>query len=76
MTSSRQEEQYLNSLCRRIAELRKAKGFTQERLASEASLDRVAIANIETGRRRPTVTTIFRISIALGVKPEEFFRGL
>lgn len=73
---STQEEKFLNNLSKRIAELRKSKGFTQEKLASEASMDRVALANIETGRRRPTVTTIFRLAAALGLKPKDFFDNI
>ena len=74
--SASSEEVFLNTLSRRIADIRKARGFTQERLASEASLDRVAIANIETGKRRPTVTTVYRIAKALRVDVEKFFQGL
>jgi transcriptional regulator with XRE-family HTH domain len=70
------EQGYLDSLAARIVQLRKAKGMTQEKLAAEANIDRVALANIETGKRRPTVTTIYRLSRALGVKAEEFFTGL
>jgi transcriptional regulator with XRE-family HTH domain len=76
MFNTREEERFLDALGKRIATVRKEKGFTQERLASEASLDRVAIANIETGRRRPTVTTVYRLAIALKVKPEVFFKDL
>lgn len=74
--SSNSEAAFLNSLSKRIAMIRKANGFTQERLASEASLDRVAIANIETGKRHPTVTTIYKIATALGVDVEAFFKDL
>lgn len=73
---TKEEEKLLNALSQRISHLRKTKGFTQEKLAAEASMDRVAIANIETGKRRPTVTTIFRISKALKVKPGDFFDNL
>lgn len=76
MTNTPDEVRFLDALCKRIATVRKEKGFTQERLASEASLDRVAIANIETGRRRPTVTTVYRLAVALKVKPEVFFKDL
>lgn len=73
---TKEEEKLLNALSRRMVQLRKSKGFTQEKLAAEAAMDRVALANIETGKRRPTVTTIFRISIALGVEPSAFFDKL
>lgn len=70
------QDKFLNSLSTRLVELRKSKGFTQEKLAEDADVDRVALANIETGRRRPTVTTLYKLSRALGVKMEDIFRGL
>lgn len=72
----KKEKQFLDSLAKQIAALRKAKGMTQERLADAASIDRVALANIETGKRRPTVTTIYRISSALGVRVADMFKNL
>lgn len=69
-------DKFLNALSKRIVALRKAKGYTQERLAEEAELDRVALANIETGRRRPTVTTLYKISAALKVEIKDLFIDL
>lgn len=70
------EDQFLNSLSKRIAETRKNKSYTQEKLASEASIDRVALANIETCKRRPTITTVYRIAAALNVRVEDLVKGL
>ena len=70
------EKEFLDKLMRRIAKIRKEKSITQEQLAAETGLDRVAIANIETGKRRPTVTTIYRIANGLGVKVEELFKSV
>lgn len=70
------EKEFLDRLMRRIAQVRKEKAITQETLASETGLDRVAIANIETGKRRPTVTTVYRIAKGLGVEVEDLFRNL
>lgn len=72
----KKEKQFLDSLAKQIAALRKAKGMTQERLADAASIDRVALANIETGKRRPTVTTVYRLSSAMGVPVSELFKNL
>lgn len=72
----KKEKQFLDSLAKQIAALRKAKGMTQERLADAASIDRVALANIETGKRRPTVTTVYRLSAAMGVNVSELFKNL
>jgi transcriptional regulator with XRE-family HTH domain len=76
MSNDYKEKQFLDSLAKRIASLRKSKGMTQEKLAAEADIDRVALANIETGKRRPTVTTVYRISQALGVRASEVFKDL
>jgi transcriptional regulator with XRE-family HTH domain len=72
----KKEKQFPDGLAKQIAALRKAKGMTQERLADAASIDRVALANIETGKRRPTVTTVYRISSALGVHVSDVFKHL
>lgn len=75
MTKS-SEKEFLDKLMKRIAQIRRDKSITQEQLAAETGLDRVAIANIETGKRRPTVTTIHRLANGLGVKIEDLFSGL
>ncbi len=74
MSNDYKEEEFLNKLATRIAQLRHNKKITQESLAAEAGLDRVAIANIETGRRRPTVTTLYRLAKGLKVDIIELFK--
>ena len=73
---SKPEKAFLDKVARRSAQLRHDKGLTQEQLADKSGLDRVAIANIETGIRRPTVTTVYRLAKGMGVKVEDFFKGL
>lgn len=68
-----QEQQFLDSLAKNIALVRKSKGLSQERLADLAEVDRVALANIETGRRRPTVTTLYRLARGMKVHIKDFF---
>ncbi len=74
MTNDYKETIFLNTLARRIAFVRRSKGFTQEKLAAESGVDRVAIANLETSKRRPTVTTLYRLAEALDVDITEFFK--
>ena len=76
MSNDYNEKQFLDSLAKRIADLRKTHGMTQEKLADKADIDRVALANIETGKRRPTVTTVYKISRALGVPVVDVFSKL
>lgn len=42
-------------------------GMTQERLADLCGLKPSAISNLESGRRKPLLTTAVKISKALGV---------
>lgn len=60
----------------RIVELRKQKGFSQEKVASDSGVDRSHMGFIEQGRRKPTISTLYRISKTLGIKLEELFKGL
>ena len=52
-----------------LRELRKEQGLSQETLALEADLQRNYISLIERGINQPTITTIFKLAAALGVKP-------
>ena len=47
---------------------RLAAGFSQEQLGLAAEVQRNFISLIETGQNQPTVTTIFKLAGALGVK--------
>ncbi len=58
----------------RIAEVRKALGWTQERLSEESGVSRSIISELESGARCSTTTgTLMRIARALGVTIEELF---
>ena len=70
------QDQFLDKLRKRIIKLRKERGLTQASLAQAADIDRAALANIETGNRRPTVTTLYKLSLGLRVKIEEIFKDL
>lgn len=74
--NSKQMDAFLKKLSTRLSEVRRKKGMTQEKLAEEAGIDRVALANIETGRRHPTVMTVYKIAYALDMRVEEIFKGL
>jgi transcriptional regulator with XRE-family HTH domain len=59
-----------------VGRLRKARGMTQEQLGWAAGIHQTAIARIESGERRPTLSTIFKLAAGLEVSPAEFFDGL
>ncbi len=64
----------LKALGKRIRELRKAKGFSQEDLAYEADIPLSQIGRIERGEINPTVSTIATIASALQVSFQEIFK--
>lgn len=47
--------------------LRQQRGWSQERLADEAGLDRTYISGIERVKRHPTITTVEKVATALQV---------
>jgi transcriptional regulator with XRE-family HTH domain len=57
-----------------IKQLRKAHGYSQETLASEASIDRTFLSQMETGRKQPSLLTIFRLAGALKLDVSELLR--
>ena len=59
------------NLAKKIKELRKRKGFSQEELAENSGLSLRTIQRIENGETEPTGETLKRISNALNVNPEE-----
>ena len=61
---------------KRVRELRKRKGFSQERLAEESELDRSFMSGIERGVENPTLYTIQAIAEGLGVTVGELMKGL
>lgn len=62
------------TLGERIAEARERSGLTQAALASAVSLDRSAVAKIETGSRRVTALELSAIARAVGQRMEWFFK--
>ncbi len=61
------EQNFLKNLGKKIKKSRKDKGFTQEQIALDTSIDRAYISEIENGHKNPSIFTLKKISIALGV---------
>ena len=51
-----------------IAGYRKQKGVTQEVLSGLLDIGRTHLSAIERGERKPTLETLYRISLALDIK--------
>lgn len=61
---------------KRVAEVRRSKGVTQQQLAEQVNMSVVAIAYIETGKRWARLGTLDKIAATLKVDVSELFKGL
>jgi len=53
----------------RLAEVRRARGLSQERLALESGIARSYLGGVERGQRNIALLNIYRLAEALGVPP-------
>ena len=60
---------------RRIKEVRKAQGISQEKLAELADLSTQYMSQIETAARKASLTSLVKISNALNVSLDELLYG-
>lgn len=56
---------------RNLRAIRKSKGLTQEEVADRMSVTQANYAQLETGQSAPTLNTVERVAVALGVGYEE-----
>lgn len=57
----------------RIGKLRKARGFTQSKLAEQIGLDNSHLSRLETGKHYPSLDSLEAMAKALDVELREFF---
>ncbi|MGM0946217.1 MAG: helix-turn-helix domain-containing protein [Bacteroidota bacterium] len=57
---------------KKVREIRKGRGVSQESLADLAGLDRTYISDIENGKRNVSIETIFKIAKALDTRLIDF----
>jgi transcriptional regulator with XRE-family HTH domain len=57
----------------KIKTIRIRKGISQIELSLRSNLSQSFIANIEKGKKQPSVLTLIRIASALEVNPQDFF---
>lgn len=60
-------------LGKKIQTIRKAKGFTQEKLAELIDIETPSLSYIETGKYAPSIDTLHRLCTALNVPAWEFY---
>ncbi len=61
-------------LGKRIQELRKSKGLTQECMAELMGIEVVSMSNIERGKYYPAAENLTKIINILDVQPDELFK--
>lgn len=61
---------------KRVQDLRKKKGLSQEKFALLINMDRTYFASVESGKRNISIENIAKIANGLNVTLEELFRGL
>lgn len=59
---------------KKVADIRKLQGISQEELAFRCGVHRTYIGSIERGEKSPTLNTIDRLAKGLGVEIIEFFK--
>ena len=66
-------EEQLQEVVNNMKSIRIKKGISQMELSLRSELSQSFIANIEKGKKQPSVITLIRIAEALEVKPQDFF---
>lgn len=61
---------------RRLAELRRAKGWSQEKLALESGLARSYLGGVERGQRNVALMNICKLAEALELEPHVLMKFL
>jgi transcriptional regulator with XRE-family HTH domain len=71
-----QEQKLMKTFGKRVAEVRKSRGVTQQELAENIGMSVVAIAYIETGKRWARLGTLNKIANSLKVDVADLFKGI
>jgi len=69
-------ETYLRRFSINLRALRKAKGYTQERLAHEADVSYKHLQDLEAGKKCPSLIIVIRLCEALDVSLDELLEGM
>jgi transcriptional regulator with XRE-family HTH domain len=59
---------------RNVRRLRLAKGLSQEQLADDSGFSQQYISMLESGRRNPTVVSLYMLAQALGEEPADLLK--
>ena len=63
------QDDVLAQFGKRLAQVRKQKGWSQEKLALESGLARSYLGGVERGKRNIALVNICKLAVTLGVNP-------
>lgn len=63
------EAKVLEAFGLQLQKARQTKGWSQEKLAFEADLDRTYVSSVERGRRNISIVNIYKLAAALEISP-------
>jgi len=69
-------DEALAAFGRNVAKFRTERGFSQDKLAEEATLDRTYLSGIERGVRNPGIKVVIRLARVLNVSMDELCAGV
>lgn len=72
----KEQEKFLKKFGGRVADVRRQRNITQEKLADMVDLHRTYIGFIEQGKRNPSIGNIQKIAKALKVSLPELFKNV
>lgn len=64
------------ALGKRIQDLRKQTGLSQEKFALRIGMDRTYFASVESGKRNISINNIKKIADGLGISLAQLFEGI
>lgn len=73
MSPNEISDEIATNLCKRIKAIRLEKGFRQKAIVERSGIHKTNYSKIESGKRFPTLRTLFKIAIALEEPISSFF---
>ena len=73
MPLTKTEKEYIKKIGKRIVKLRKEQNMKQIDLATSVNIEDSALRRIESGRTNPTIKTLMRIAVGLGIEFRDLF---
>ena len=67
--------QDIELLGKRIKEVRKSRGLTQDALSEKIGIDSKHLSRIECGKNRPSIELLYKISAVLNIEPYRIFQN-